>query len=175
MYKVHGIMKVEEGEVAMMKEPKYSYGYAALMGILTVIICMAVADGLIGIRGTVQNYVDLGNGYHSFDLAINDPTGKYVFWAGIIGIPILFSRKVRIKSTWINMPLFFVAWYVCTWIFGESPKHRYLGHPSSGWISIGEGLEPVGVMILFWLIQVLVLLVITVISSGLRKIKDRGI
>ena len=64
MYKVHGIMKVEEGEVAMMKKPKYSYGYAALMGILTVIICMAVADGLIGIRGTVQNYVDLGNGYH---------------------------------------------------------------------------------------------------------------
>lgn len=144
------------------------------MDILTVIICMAVADGFIGIRGTVQNYVDLGNGYHSFDLAINDLTGRYVFWAGIIGIPILFFGKVRIKSTWINMPLFFVAWYVCTWIFGESPKHRYLGHPSSGWISIGEGLEPVGVMRLFWLIQVLVLLVIAVIRSGVRKLKEKG-
>lgn len=37
------------------------YVYAATMGLLTVIICLAIADGLIGVEGTIKDYEELEN------------------------------------------------------------------------------------------------------------------
>lgn len=158
----------------MANDKKRSYVYAAVMGILTAIICLGIADGLFGIEGTIKDFEDLGNGYHTYTLSVNDPTGRYIFWMGLIGLPILFSGKIKIKSTWINLPIFWMAWYVCSWIFGEKANHRYLAHPARGWIEVGSGLEPFGVMILLWLIQAIVLLGMSLLRFAIRKARHKS-
>lgn len=73
------------------------YVYAVIMGLLTAIICLAIADGWIGVVGAIKDYEDLGNGYHTFTLSTNDPTGRYIFWIGLLDLPVLFASKVKVK------------------------------------------------------------------------------
>ena len=63
-------------------ENKKVQGYvcAIIMGLLTAIICLAIADGWIGVTGTIKNFEDLGNGYHTFTISTSDSTGRYIFW-----------------------------------------------------------------------------------------------
>ena len=149
------------------------YTYAVIMGILTAIICLAIADGLIGVAGTIKDFKDLGNGYHEFTLSTSDPTGRYIFWIGLLGLPVLFASKVTVKNTWVNLPRYLVAWYICSGLFGDSPNHQYLAHPARGWLTIGEGLEPFSVMIMLWLVQAIVLWAIAFLCSIIRKMKNK--
>lgn len=149
------------------------YMYAAVMGLLTTIVCLVIADGLIGVEGTIQDFEDLGNGYHTFTLSTSDPTGRYVFWIGLLSLPALFARKIKVKHTWVNLPIYLLAWYICSWIIGESPKHRYLAHPASGWLTIGEGLEPFSVTIMLWFVQAIVIWAIAFLCFAIRKIKSK--
>ena len=149
------------------------YVYAVIMGLLTAIICLVIADGMIGVAGTIQDFEDLGNGYHTFTLATGDPTGRYIFWIGLLSLPVLFARKVKVKYTWVNLPIYLLAWYICSGIFGEMPNHRYLDHPESGWLTIGEGLEPFSVMIMLWLVQAIVLWAIAFLCFVIRKLRRR--
>ena len=148
------------------------YTYATIMGLLTSIICLAIADGCIGVAGTIKDFEELGNRYHTFTLSTSDPTGRYIFWIGLLGLPVLFARKAKVKYTWVNLPIYLLAWYVCSGIFGESPKHRYLAHPARGWITIGEGLEPFSVMVMMWLVQAIVLWAIAFLCFVIRKLKN---
>lgn len=157
----------------MGKKRVQGYTYATIMGVLTAIICLAIADGCIGVAGTIKDFKDLGNGYHEFTLSTSDPTGRYIFWIGLISLPILFACKVKVKYTWGNMPIYLLAWYICSGIFGESPKHQYLAHPARGWITIGEGLEPFSVMIMMWFVQAIVLWAIAFLCFVMSKIKNR--
>ena len=149
------------------------YVYAVIMGLLTTIICLVIADGLIGVAGTIQDFEDLGNGYHTFTLSSSDPTGRYIFWIGLIGLPVLFACKVKVKYTWVNLPIYLMAWYICSGIFGESPNHQYLAHPARGWLTIGEGLEPFSVMIMLWLVQAIVLWAIAFLCFVIQKLRNR--
>lgn len=150
------------------------YMYAVIMGLLTAIICLVIADGLVGVAGTIKDFKDLGNGYHEFTLSTSDPTGRYVFWIGLLGLPVLFASKVKVKYTWVNLPIYLMTWYICSGIFGESPKHRYLAHPARGWITIGEGLEPFSVMIMLWLVQAIVLLAIAFLCFAIGKLRRKS-
>ena len=150
------------------------YVYAVIMGLLTAIICLAIADGWIGVEGTIQDFEDLGNGYHSFTLATSDSTGRYVFWIGLLSLPALFARKMKVKYTWVNLPIYLLAWYICSGIFGDSPKHRYLAQPASGWLTIGEGLEPFSVTIMLWFVQAIVIWAIAFLCFVIRKIKRKS-
>ena len=149
------------------------YTYATVMGLLTAIICLAIADGCIGVAGTIKDFESLGNGYHTFALSTSDPTGRYIFWIGLLVLPVLFARKVKVKYTWGNLPIYLLAWYTCSGIFGESPKHQYLAHPARGWLTIGEGLEPFSVMLMLWLVQAIVLWAIAFLCFVIRKMKNK--
>lgn len=85
---------------------------------------MIIADGFVGIAGTIQDYKEYEDGTHEFTLKVSDLTGRIIFWIGILAIPLLFSLKTKVRYTWINLPLYLAAWYICSWIFGESVKHQ---------------------------------------------------
>lgn len=158
----------------MEKTRTQAYIYATIMGLLTAIICLAIADGCIGVAGTIKDFKELGNGYHEFTLSTSDPTGRYIFWIGLLALPVLFSGRTNVKYTWGNLLIYLLAWYICSGIFGESPKHRYLAHPARGWITIGEGLEPFSVMIMMWFVQAIVLWAIAFLCFVIRKMKSRA-
>lgn len=166
-------VSVNELEMRMGDKKIQGYTYATIMGLLTAIICLAIADGLIGVAGTINDFKDLGNGYHEFTLSTSDPTGKYIFWIGLLALPALFVCKVKVRYTWGNLLIYLLVWYICSGIFGESPKHQYLAHPARGWITIGEGLEPFSVMIMMWLVQAIVLWAIAFLCFVMKKLKSR--
>ena len=145
-------------------ENKKVQGYvcAIIMGLLTAIICLAIADGWIGVAGTIKNFEDLGNGYHTFTISTS-----------LLGLPVLFASKVKVKYTWVNLPIYLLAWYICSGIFGDSPNHQYLAHPERGWLTVGEGLEPFTVMIMLWLVQAIVLEAIAFLCFLIRKMKNK--
>lgn len=152
---------------------KQGYLFAVIMGLLTVLVCMVVADGLVGIEGTIHDYKEFEDGYHEFTLKVSDPTGRYIFWIGLLGIPALFARKTKVKYTWVNLPLYLASWYICSWMFGESVKHRYLAHPPQGFISFGDEFFSIGSTILFWIVQAIVLWIITFLCFIVRKFVNR--
>ncbi len=84
-----------------------SYLMAFLLGLLTVIICLAVADGMIGVAGTIGEceYNEQGE-LVSFALHVKDPTGRIIFWCGLLILPVLFSCAVHPRHTWIHLPLY---------------------------------------------------------------------
>ena len=157
----------------MGKNRTQGYIYATIMGVLTATICLAIADGCIGVAGTIKDFEDLGNGYHTFTLSTSDPTGRYIFWIGLLILPVLFAGKVRVRYTWANLLIYLLAWYICSGIFGESPKHQYLAHPARGWLTIGEGLEPFSVMIMMWFVQAIVLWAIAFLCLVIGKLRNK--
>jgi len=142
----------------MENKQKQGYLYALIIGLLTVLVCMVIADGFVGIAGTIHDYKEFADGTHEFMLKVSDPTGRIIFRVGLLAIPMLFSLKTKVRYTWVNLPLYFGAWYICFLIFGESVKHRYLAHPAQGFISFGNEFTSVTTTLLFWIVQALVLL-----------------
>jgi len=157
----------------MEHKRKQGYFYAFVMGVLTVLVCMVIADGFIGIEGTIHDYVEYEDGHHEFALKVSDPTGRIMFRLGLFCIPALFAWKTKVKYTWINLPLYMAAWYICYFIFGESVKHRYLAHPSRGFISFGNEFTSVTTTLLFWIVQAIVLFVVHSTYCIIRKIVER--
>ncbi len=157
----------------MENKRKQGYVYAFIVGLLTVLVCMVVADGFIGIAGTIHDYKEFEDGHHEFTLKVSDPTGRIIFWIGILVIPMLFSLKTKVRYTWINLPLYLTAWYLCSWIFGESVKHQYLAHPARGFISFGDEFVSVGTTLLFWVLQATVLWIVNFLCFIVRKFVNR--
>ncbi len=151
---------------------KSSYLYALLLAVLTVIVCLAIADGMIGVAGTIRNYEGDPDGHHTFTLHVKDPTGDIIFWLGMLILPALFSGKVALRHTWICLPVYIVSWYLLSLIFGEMPNHQFLAHPSGGFISMGEELHPFLTALYFWILQMIVLAFAKAVRALLRRIKQ---
>lgn len=83
----------------MESKQKQGYLYALIIGTLTVLVCMVIADGLIGIEGTMHDYKEFADGTHEFMLKVSDPAGRIIFRAGLLTIPVLFSGKTKVKYT----------------------------------------------------------------------------
>ena len=62
----------------MENKMKQGYLFAFIIGLLTVLVCMVVADGLIGIEGTIHDYIEYEDGHHEFALKVSDPTGRII-------------------------------------------------------------------------------------------------
>lgn len=157
----------------MENKRKQGYLYAVILGLLTVLVCMVIADGFIGIEGTIHDYIEYEDGTHEFMLKVSDPTGRIIFWTGLLFLPVLFSLKTKVNYTWINLPLYMAAWYICYAIFGESVKHRYLAHPAQGFISFGNEFTSVITTLFFWIVQALVLLAVHFINYIISKFVKR--
>ena len=146
-----------------------SYLFAFLLGLLTVIICLAIGDALIGVEGTIK-YIESENVYR---LYINDPTGKIIFWSGLLLLPMILAYLIRPRHTWINLTLFVLSWYILSAIFGSHANHYFLAHPARGFISFFEEFDPFIVAVFMWLTQLIVLLVVRGIIKLIRKIRTR--
>ena len=151
-----------------------SYLFAFLLGLLTVIICLAIGDGLIGVAGTLGEciYDDSGE-LVEYTLHVKDPTGKIILWSGLLLFPMILANWIRPRHTWINLPLFVLSWYVLSAIFGSHANHYFLAHPARGFISFFEEFDPFIVAVFMWLTQLIVLLVVRGIIKLIRKIKTR--
>lgn len=148
-----------------------SYLFALLLGMLTVFVCLAVADGMLGIEGTIQNYVESSTGEITYELHVRDARGRIIFWGGLLILPMLFAPKVLPQRTWINLPLFAGSWYVLSAVFGSHANHRFLAHPARGFISFYEELDPFILAVFLWLVQLVILIAArAVIKVCLRRI-----
>ena len=151
-----------------------SYLFSFFLGILTVIICLAIGDGLIGVAGTLGEciYDDSGE-LVKYTLHVKDPTGKIIFWSGLLLLPVILAYWIRPRHTWINIPLFVLSWYVLSAIFGSHGNHYFLAHPARGFISFFEEFDPFIVAVFMWLTQLIVLLVVRGIIRLIRTLINR--
>ena len=151
-----------------------SYLFSFLLGILTVIICLAIGDGLIGVAGTLGECVyDESGELIEYALHVKDPTGRIIFWSGLLLLPMILAYMIRPRHTWINLPLFVLSWYILSAIFGSHANHYFLAHPARGFISFFEEFDPFIVAVFMWLTQLIVLLVVKGIIKLIRKIRTR--
>ena len=151
-----------------------SYLFAFILGLLTVIICLAIADGLIGVAGTLGECIyDESGELIEYTLHIKDPTGKIIFWGGLLLLPVILAYWIRPRHTFINLPLFVLSWYVLSAVFGSHANHYFLSHPARGFISFFEEFDPFVVAVFLWLPQFIVLLFVRVIIHLIQKMKSR--
>ena len=151
-----------------------SYLFSFLLGILTVIICLAIGDGLIGVAGTLGECVyDESGELIEYALHVKDPTGRIIFWSGLLLLPMILAYLIRPRHTWINLPLFVLSWYILSAIFGSHANHYFFAHPARGFISFFEEFDPFIVAVFMWLTQLIVLLVVKGIIKLIRKIRTR--
>lgn len=103
---------------------------ALLMGVLTVLLCLVLGDGLLG----MVSYRD-------------DPTmralvvlpGITVFLVGLFLPPWLFRKTVHKRDTFWNLPLYFLAFYLLRSFFQDRvflTQHYFLRPYISGFIYI---------------------------------------
>ena len=151
-----------------------SYLFAFLLGLLTVIVCLAIGDGLIGVAGTLGDCVyDEAGEMIEYTVHVKDPTGRIIFWGGLLLLPVILAYWIRPRHTWINLPLYVLSWYVLSAIFGSHANHYFLAHPARGFISFFEEFDPFFVAVFMWLTQLIVLLVVKGITKLIRKIRTR--
>lgn len=74
---------------------------ALLMGVLTALFCLLVADGLLGLQAP--------NDYLFFHYAL---PGTMIFWFALIGLPLAFRKTVKWRDTTVNLFLIFVLYFV---------------------------------------------------------------
>lgn len=152
---------------------KKSYLLSLLLGLLTVIVCLAIADGMIGVIGTIGDYTEDEFGNVEFTLHVKDPTGRIIFGAGLILLPLIFGWFISPKHTWVNLPLYLLAWYILSAIFGSQVNHRFLAHPSTGFIDFFSEFTPFFTTLYLWVNQLVILLAVKLGQYILRKIKAR--
>jgi len=151
-----------------------SYFSAFLLGILTVIICLAVGDGLIGVAGTLGECIyDESGELIEYALHVRDSTGRIVFWSGLLLLPVLLSFWIRPGHTWINLPLYVLAWYILSALFGSHANHYFLAHPARGLFSLFAEFAPVQTAVFLWLTQLIVLLAAGGMGRLVRMIMEK--
>ena len=148
-----------------------SYLFAFILGLLTVVVCLAVGDGLFGVAGTLGECIyDESGELIEYTVHVRDCTGKIIFWSGLLLFPMILAYWIRPRHTWINLPLFVLSWYVLSAIFGSHGNHYYLAHPARGFISLFEEFDPFIVAVFMWLTQLIVLLIVRGVIGIIRKI-----
>lgn len=150
-----------------------SYLFAFILGLLTVIVCLVVGDGVFGVAGTLGDCIyDESGELIEYTLHIKDSTGKVVFWSGLLLLPVILANWICPGHTWINIPLFILAWNVLSAIFGSHANHYFLAHPARGFISFFEEFDPYIVAVFMWLMQLIVLLIVRSVIGISRKYKN---
>ena len=148
-----------------------SYLFAFVLGLLSVIVCLAVGDGLFGVAGTLGDCIyDESGELIEYTVHVKEHTGKIIFWSGLLLFPVILAYWIRPRHTWINLPLLVAAWYVLSAIFGSHGNHYYLAHPARGFISLFDELDPFFVAVFMWLTQLIVLLVVRLIIKLIRTL-----
>ena len=149
---------------------------SCFMGLLTVIFCLVIADGILGTDGHAVTRGPLfSNHAYAGTYDPNDGTGLLFFWISIIAITVLFVPRLEWRYTWVNLPVYFILWFPASAVFGESPQHTFLDKSASAFLTIGPDigfLRPVFAAVFFWLVQSAVYLLFNTAAFLLRKAKN---
>ncbi len=136
---------------------KSSLLYTLIMGLMTVSLSLAVADGVFGLS---QLPADAGR----------ELVGEVFLWCGLILLPLLFFKKLKWKYTLLNLPLYFILYFPVYDFFGVRHYHKFL--ESGGFIG-SPPLSAALVAVSFWVIQSIVLLLCGLISYAVKKLKKQ--
>ncbi len=124
---------------------------AGMMGVLTILFCLIVADDLFGLSAPPAR----------------SQMGHVIFWVGLIGLPLLFCRLVSWRYTLLNIPLYFLLYFPAYEICGL--KHTHFLLQRGGFINFGPVWGAGLVAALFWGVQSLVYLACNVVFHWLKK------
>lgn len=141
-----------------------------ILCILTVIVCIVIADEVIGIEGTVGNAEVTPDGSTEFTLNSGDPAGRIVFWCGLLILPLLFVRRLKVRYTLINFPLYFAAWYLLDAIFGNGAQHGILSNHMTELIH-SDIFSAASTAVMLWGVQAIEIFIVSVLCSLIKKTK----
>lgn len=130
----------------------------ALMGVLTILLCLVVADGIIGLNQSPA--------HRSTGIMANA-----FLWGGLIGLPLLFYKWVQWKYTLLNFPLYFLLYFPVYAMFGLKHTHYFLG--TGGFIDFPTCWGALLVAVWFWGVQSLAYLICNLLCHIIQKQKEK--
>lgn len=130
-----------------------------IMGILTILMSLVVADGVFGLNQPPAR-------------ATRALVGFLFFWCGMIVLPLLFYKGVKWRYTLQNLLLYFLLYFPISEMFGFQHEHYFL--EAGGFISFPTYWGAILVAIMFWGIQSFVFLAVNIISFAVRKVKTKS-
>lgn len=113
-----------------------------IMGFLTLIVSLVVADHLIGL-------------YQQPAHRLKGIFAHIVFYAGLIGLPALFCKKTSWIYTLFNLPLYFILYFPIADAAGSTYMHYFL-RSSHGLITLPDYFGAGITTIYFWIVQSIV-------------------
>jgi len=116
--------------------------WAVLMGCLTMFFCLYVADGILNAHFKHPPW---------WKQVLPRQTSVVVFFVFIIGLPLLFRKKVKWRHTILNLPLYYGLYVLIYDICGLN--HGYYFLESGGFLSFGPYFDAAVVAPIFWGIQ----------------------
>ena len=141
-----------------MKSTNWKMGliFAVIMGILTILLCLVVADGMIGLNHPpARKYIEF--------------IGAVVFWVGIIALPLIFHKWVKWRYTLLNLPLYFLLYFPICNVFDLKQEHLFL--ESGGFLPLPTFWGAIMAAVVFWSLQSLVYLIANIIFYAIKRRK----
>lgn len=135
---------------------KKSIVNAVIMGITTSLMCLVLADGILGLN---RYGGSVGRGI----------PGAVVFWVFLIGLPLLFSRWTKWRYTLIDLPIYFLLYFPLAEFFGYKWNHELLRR--NGLFYFPDWCNALLVAVMFFIVQSFVFLVYNIIVYFLKKEK----
>ena len=149
-----------------MKDGK-KYLTAFLMAVLILIFCVAIADGVFGIRGKV-----IGDGPDGYTVQTSDKTGLSLFWVSLILIVGIFASKTGVLHQLICYPVYIGGYYLLSAVFGSKMNHYFLKHASTAWLDISIGPDGFEEMLILLFLQYFVYFLWKILYLFFRKNKS---
>lgn len=159
-----------DDEILYFKYHLKNVAWAILMGIVTMILCLFVAERILGVSGFVISVEYRPDGEI---LSRVNPHLKIGLWfrrVCLVLIPLIFSRKVRWRYTWVNFFVYFFLYFPIRAIVGYWPAMGYLAD-NTGFLALPWILNPIFMMCHFWLVQSAVFAVVNFVRFLWRKRK----
>lgn len=147
--------------------------WALLMGLVTMITCLYIAERHLGIHGFIEYEYGAATGrVIGWSLNRSFQPGLWFKWICLIVIPILFARKVRWRYTWVNLLFYFVLYFPIRMIAKPWPYMFYMSDSSSGILVIPWIILPFGMTFHFWGVQSIVFAGINLLRYVRRNLKN---
>lgn len=123
--------------------PAREHRWAMLLGALTATLCLLVADGFFGLFAPNSALF----WRYTFP-------GTVIYWAALLGLPILFRKKVRWRDTWVNFFLYLLLFFLFRPIphaLGIVRHSKYLRFGGGELFSIPGDLVFIALRVSLWL------------------------
>lgn len=127
---------------------------ASIMGILTTLLCLVIADGMIGLNyPPARKHIEY--------------IGATVFWFGIIALPLIFHKWVKWRYTLMNLPLYYLLYFPIYEAFGLRHEHLFL--QSGGFLELPVSFGAISAAVVIWVLQCFVYLIIHIVLYTIKK------